>query len=357
MPSDHPSDRLVLPPVASPDRAAAVAPEAGLGLHRPGPTVPFRGIAWLDGRLVALGDPPAVEAAVRGGATSAWIDLDHEDHVRLSELAGCLGLHPLVVEDILEQNQRAKVELTEDVLHLVMFALHHNDELAATEIDFVLGDRFLLTAHGPRWDPWTIPHFRGGIEAFVAGGPDYVLWALVDALVDGYFPVFDDLGDRLDALQDEVIARPSRSLIERLFRLKSDTVVIRHAISPQREIFNQLTNREMRLVRPERVIYFRDVYDHLIRLTDELDTYRDTVGTTLDAYLTTVNNDLSEVMKRLTAVTVVIAGVGALAGFFGMSEAPAAAFFTEPIGFWVIVGAILALAAIATAYFRRIGWL
>ncbi len=350
-PVRSPADQPPLP--ASPARSASRAP-----YRRPaGSSVPFRGLAWVDGQLARLDDPDGVASAMRSGATCLWVDLDHEDQARLSALAGCLGLHPLVVEDILEQNQRAKVELTEDVLHLVMFALHHDGELEATEIDFVLGERFILTAHGPRWDPHGVPHFRGGAEPFLAGGPDYVLWALVDSLVDGYFPVFDELGDRLDELQDEVIARPSRALIERLFRLKSDTVVIRHAISPQREIFNQLTNREMRLVRPERIIYFRDVYDHLIRLTDELDTYRDTVGTTLDAYLTTVNNDLSEVMKRLTAVTVVVAGVGALAGFFGMSEAPAAAFLTEPIGFWVIVVAILALAVIATAYFRRIGWL
>jgi magnesium transporter len=319
--------------------------------------VPLRASAWRHGRLEHLSDPDAIGTAVAEPDTLIWIDLAHDDTVLLGTLAQQLGLHPLIVEDIHEQNQRAKVEVTGDVLHLVMFALDYDGELQPSEIDFVLGERFLLTAHDPGWDPHAILHFHMGPDPYLAGGPDYVLWALVDALVDGYFPVFDSIGDALDDLQDEVIGRPTRGLIERLFRLKRDLVQIRHAVNPQREIFNQLTNRELRLVRPERIVYFRDVYDHLIRLTDELDTYRDMVGTTLDAYLTTVNNDLSEVMKRLTAVTVVLAGVGALAGVFGMSEAGPALHGGELIGFWVVVALILALGAAATLYFRRTGWL
>jgi magnesium transporter len=319
--------------------------------------VPLRAVAWRHGSLEHLPDADAIGAALAVPDTLLWIDLAHDNTALLGALAKHLGLHPLVVEDIHEQNQRAKVELTDEVLHLVMFALDYDGQLEPSEIDFVLGKRFLLTAHDPGWDPHGILHFRAGLEPYLAGGPDYVLWALVDALVDGYFPVFDRIGDALDELQDEVIRKPARELIEHLFHLKRDLVQIRHAVSPQREIFNQLTNRELALVRPERIVYFRDVYDHLIRLTDELDTYRDMVGTTLDAYLTTVNNDLSEVMKRLTAVTVVLAGVGALAGIFGMSEAGPAAHGAELVGFWVVVAVILGLAAAATLYFRRTGWL
>jgi magnesium transporter len=317
----------------------------------------FRAWAWRDGRVEILPDVDAVGAAASDPGVTIWVDVAHDDPVILAELSAHLGLHELIVEDIVEQNQRAKFELTDHVLHLVMFALAYDGELESTEIDFVLGERFLLSAHAPTWDAQGGHHFRGGVDPFLAGGPDYVLWAIVDELVDGYFPVFDRLGDKLDDIQDEVVRKPSRGIVEDLFAIKRDLLAIRHAINPQREIFNQLTNRELTLVRPERIIYFRDVYDHLIRLTDELDSLRDMVGTTLDAYLTTINNDLSEVMKRLTAVTVILAGIAAIGGLFGMSEAPAVIAGREGMGFWVIVAISVGLGAIALAYFRRIGWL
>ena len=317
----------------------------------------FRAWAWHDGGLEVLGDVHAVKVAASHPGVTLWIDVAHDDTVLLAELAAVLGLHELVVEDIVEQNQRAKFELTDHVLHLVMFALAYAGDLESTEIDFVLGPRFLVTAHGPGWDPLASHHFRGGPGPFLCGGPDYALWAIVDSLVDAYFPVFDRLADRLDDIQDEVVRRPSRGIVEDLFKIKRDVLAIRHAINPQREIFNQLTNRELGLVEAGRIVYFRDVYDHLIRLTDELDSLRDMVGTTLDAYLTTVNNDLSEVMKRLTAVTVVLAGVGAIGGLFGMSEAGPAFAGAQGPGFWIVLGLAVTLAAVATAWFRRIGWL
>ena len=111
--------------------------------------------------------------------------------------------------------------------------------------------------------------------------------------------------------------------LERVFELKRQLIEVRRSISPVREVFNQLTNRDMPLIDEDEIVYFRDVYDHLIRLTDELDMYRELASATLDVYLTQVNNNLSVIMKRLTGVTVILAGIGAVAGIFGMSEANA----------------------------------
>ena len=124
-----------------------------------------------------------------------------------------------------------------------------------------------------------------------------------------------------------------------------------------REIFNQLTNRDLALIDREEVVYFRDVYDHLIRLTDELDNYRELVSGTLDVYLSTINNNLSVVMKRLTGVTVILAGIGAIAGIFGMSEAGSAFNGGEAIGFWIVTGFTVLAAVGAAAFLRRIGWI
>lgn len=316
------------------------------------------GLAWSksDGlrTLTGLAD---VQAAYEQPETRVWVDLRDPQHAVLTDLGACLGLHPLIIEDIGERNQRSKVELTGDVLHLVMFNLRYAGEMVADEVDIVLGQRFLLTAHDEGVDPRAAHFMRRDLSPYLASGPDYLLWALADWLVDGYFPVFDRLGDEIDQLGDDVMRRPSAWLVERLFQIRRELLVIRHAVMPQREIFNQLTNRDLPLIRPERIVYFRDVYDHLIRLTDELDSYRELVSTTLDIYLSQVNNNLSEIMKRLTATTVILAGIGAAAGIFGMSEAASAFDLRSSAGFWLITVALLGLGGLALAYFRRIGWI
>ena len=134
--------------------------------------------------------------------------------------------------------------------------------------------------------------------------------------------------------------------------LKRELLEVRRTASPTREVFNQLTNRELALIDPDETIYFRDIYDHVIRLTDELDNDRELAAATLDVYLTQVNNDLSRIMKRLTGVTVLVAGVGAIAGIFGMSEAA-----VEAGSFWVVTAVIAAGAAVAAVVLRRIDWI
>ncbi|MGZ3587470.1 MAG: magnesium transporter CorA family protein [Candidatus Limnocylindrales bacterium] len=317
----------------------------------------LRAAAWQDGALRQLASVDEVRAAYAAPGTTLWIDVQDPDSPMLAALAACLGLHPLIVEDILERNQRSKIERTGELLHIVAFALAYNGELSHTEIDMVLGQRFLLTAHDPEWRPMEMTRVRRDVATYLSGGADYLLWALVDELVDSYFPVFDRVGDGIEQLQDDVISRPTKWVVERLFQTRRDLLTIRHAISPQREIFNQLTNREEPLIAPERLLYFRDVYDHLIRLTDELDSFRELVSTTLDAYLSTINNNLSDIMKRLTGVTVVLAGIGAVAGIFGMSEAGAALADAERTGFWFITAAIVVGALAAAWVLHRIGWI
>ncbi len=287
-----------------------------------------------------------------------WIDVAGPSAEQVATITRRLDLHELVAEDILEGNQRAKIEVTADRIHIVMFALVYADPIRPIEVDIVLGDRFLMTAHGPEWDPRATHHLRGdGLASVLARGPDHLLWALCDDLVDGYFPPLDRLGDEIDLLQDAVIEHADPSTLERLFELKRELISIRRAAGPIREIFNQLTNRDLALVDTEEILYFRDVYDHLIRLTDELDTYRELVSGTLDVYLSTINNNLSLIMKRLTGVTVVLTGIAAIAGIFGMSEAGAAFTGGEANGFWLVTGVTVGLAFTMAFVLRRIRWI
>jgi magnesium transporter len=284
--------------------------------------------------------------------TTLWADLADPSPGQVEAVGAALLLHPLIVEDVLEGNQRAKLETTDSVVHLVLFALTHGRRFVASEIDLVLGRRFLLTVHDDAWDPRATHHLRGGLPSIMAHGPDHLLWAISDDIVDGYFPFADDLGDAIDEVQDAIITRPTTESLERLFELKRELIEVRRAAGPTREVFAQLTNRDLALIDPEELVYFRDVYDHVIRLTDEIDTYRELASSTLEVYLTQINNQLSVIMKRLTGVTVILAGIGAVAGIFGMSEAA-----VEAGNFWIVTGGIVAVAAGAAAVLRRIDWI
>jgi len=317
----------------------------------------FRIKALRAGAVETIDDPANLDALVADGSTRLWIDLTDPSPAAVAEIAGRLRLHPLVAEDIVEQNERAKVELIDGIIHLVMYALTRPDQVERHEIDLALGRQFLLSVHPAAWDPTTAHQLKMGLGPILERGPDFLLWALVDAIVDGYFPIFDGMADEIDGLQDEVVNNAVPATLEHVFRLKSELVSLRHVIAPSREIFSQLTSREFDLIGEAQVFYFRDVYDHLIRLTDEFDSFRELAAGTLEVYLSTINNNLSVIMKRLTGVTVVLAGIAALGGLFGMSEAGPALAGQEASGFWIVVVASIALAIVAIGLLRRIDWL
>ena len=294
---------------------------------------------------------------IGGGGPAVWVDLVAPTAAQALEVGKALSLHALIVEDILEGNQRAKIQSTDGVVHIVLFHLEYSESVSASELDIVLGDGFLLTVHDADWDPRSAHHLAGGVGAVLKRGPDHLLWAIADDLIDGYFPFADRIGDAIDEVQDAVVRKATPDSLDDLFTLKRELIEVRRRISPVREVFNQLTNRDEQLISEDEVVYFRDIYDHVIRLTDELDNYRELASSTLDVYLTQVNNNLSVIMKRLTGVTVILAGIGAVAGIFGMSEAGAAFNGGEATGFWAVTAFVVGVAVVAAVVLHRIDWI
>jgi magnesium transporter len=320
----------------------------------------IRVAAMVDGALRELEGDAALKALpglLTQPEACAWVDLAGPSPEQVEAVGSVLGLHPLVIEDVLEGNQRAKIETTDGVIHIVLFALDRTDSLAINEIDLVLGLSFLMTVHDASWDPRQSHQLRTNLSSVMSHGVDHLLWAISDDIVDGYFPYADRLGDAIDEIQDAVITQPTPQTLERLFALKRELIEVRRAASPTREVFNQLTNRDLTLIDGEEIVYFRDVYDHVIRLTDEMDNYRELASATLDVYLTQINNNLSVIMKRLTGVTVILAGVGAIGGIFGMSEAGTAVAGEAASGFWVVTALAVVAATAAAVFLRRIGWI
>jgi magnesium transporter len=318
----------------------------------------LRIVSLAGGKVVETDGVSNIDAAISGSDACAWLDLTNATPEAVEAITTRLRLHPLIAEDIVEGNQRAKIEVTDERIHLVLFAIALDaGHVRLDEIDVVLAEHFLLTVHSSDWDPRSIRRIRDSVAELLAHGPDHLLWAVVDSIVDDYFPLLDRVGDAIDDLEDRVVSDARPETLQDLFRLKRELLRVRRAVGPVRDIFNQLTNRDLALIDPDEILYFRDVYDHLIRLTDELDTYRELVSGSLDVYLSTINNNLSLIMKRLTGITVILAGIGAIAGIFGMSEAGTAFAGAEAAGFWLVAGATVALAFAMFFVLRRIDWL
>jgi magnesium transporter len=306
------------------------------------------------------GEPALAELRRAVGSRQArvWVDVCEPAPNLLAEVCQILELHPLLAEDLAERDQRAKLDQIDELFHLVVFSLGFDDgKFYDRELDFVLTKRVLLSSHSRWWDPRATHHIRIGVAEAMRRGVDFVLWALCDDTIDAYFPLLDRLGDEIDEIEDEVVARADRALLERLFELKRQLIQIRRITAPEREMFNILSSREETPISTDNRLYFRDGYDHLIRLTDELDTYRELASATLETYLSTVNNNLSLIMKRLTGVTVVVAGIGAVGGIFGMSEAQAAFRLDEGPGFWIVTAGCVLLAGLAAVILHKLDWI
>jgi magnesium transporter len=344
MAANQPNQGSPSDPAAGRIRIAASTADGGAGQD---------GVRELDGAAALA----ALPTLCREPGVSVWVDLTTPSAEQAQAVGAALALHPLIVEDVLEGNQRAKIETTDGVIHVVLFHLTYDEKVATSELDIVLGPGYLLTVHQSSWDPRDSNKLRSGIAPILRHGPDHLLWALADDIVDGYFPFADRLGYAIDEVQDQVVRNATPEVLEKLFLLKRELIEVRRAVSPVREVFNQLTNRDIALIDDEELVYYRDIYDHIIRLTDELDNYRELASATLDVYLSTINNNLSIIMKRLTGVTVILAGIGAVAGIFGMSEAGTALGGAEAPGFWMVTAITVGIAATAAAVLRRIDWI
>ena len=251
-----------------------------------------------------------------------WLHFDQPTEEELSFLQKELKIHHLTLEDIVNQNQRPKIESFEDYVYIAVHPLVRKEkwQTEPSELDLLLGRRWIVSVHyGPLAPLIKNSHLHERIPPALIRGTDFLLYVLVDLVVDSYFPLLDDIEDEIDSLEDRLLARAKTADMNRLLRLKRSLVHIRRAVSPQREVFNQLTRHDFPFVRPENLVYFRDVYDHLIRITEELDSLRDILSGALEIHLASASNQLNVTMKRLTAWGTIFVVITAIAGIYGMN--------------------------------------
>jgi magnesium transporter len=251
-----------------------------------------------------------------------WADMTGPESHHLELMEKTFGFHPLAIEDTRNQRQRPKVEEYADHLFLILNPIARDEEgVSFRELDVFIGRNYLVTVH-PEPDPVVdeVERRLGRRGNGKPVTPGYLLYALVDTVVDTYFPVLDQIDGELSDLEDELLEHPQEDALRRLLALKRSLVEVRRVIGPQRDMFNVLTRRDLELIEPELARYhFRDVYDHLLRITDTVDTFRDLLSSMVDVYMSAISNRLNTVVNRLTRVTVVIGAFAVITGFYGMN--------------------------------------
>ncbi|MBN2004292.1 MAG: magnesium/cobalt transporter CorA [Anaerolineae bacterium] len=254
-----------------------------------------------------------------------WLDLVEEPLENCAHIMrDVFAFHPLAVDDALEETHTPKVDDWESYLYMVLHAVAlnqaKNEELETLELDCFLGSNYLVTYQSHAIAAITrVWEFAQRDARLLQRGAANMLYGLSDALATDYMKVIEMLDEQLDLVEDRVFANPDNTLLEQIFTLKRTTLRLRRILAPQREVFNKLARNDYATIPEHQGIYFRDVYDHLVRLYDISDSMRDLVGGALDTYLSVVNNRMNDVMKTLTLITTLFMPLSFLAGFFGMN--------------------------------------
>jgi magnesium transporter len=309
-------------------------------------------------------DPDAIRKALAENDGLVWVDLlvDGADDVRL--LDEVFQFHALSIEDV--RNDRidpAKIDDHGSYIFLVVQALTayepHND-MEIMEVDFYLGPNYVVSCHRQPCGPLlTVFESRQRVIQLMRRSAPWLLHGLLDRIVDDYLPIVDALDESIDELQNEVLGRPHTSVLQRILVAKRNSLRLRRAASPQRDIINRLARGEFpQLIPAETSMYFRDIYDHLVRIEYLIEALRDLSDGALQTYLSVISNRLNEVMRVLTAVATIILPLTLIAGVYGMNfDDNVFPAFDSSWGFPIVSGGMIALGIAMLAYFRYRRWI
>ncbi len=254
-----------------------------------------------------------------------WIDFDNEPDALVEPiLTGIFHFHQLAVDDALDETHTPKVDDWGEYVYLVLNAMVFNESdglsLTTKELDVFLGKNYVVTHHDEPIS--SLDEARAAClrdERYTTNGPDHLLYKIIDDLIADYMPIVEAIDDQIDRVEDEVLIKAAPDTLERIFTLKRVLLSMRRILTPQREVLSKLARDDYQVVDPKDRIFFRDVYDHLVRLHDINESMRDLVGSALDTYLSVINNRMNEVMKTLTVITTLFMPISFITGFFGMN--------------------------------------
>lgn len=306
--------------------------------------------------------PGDLSASLAKKDGALWLDMPKPTEEDVRVLRDVFNFHPLAIEDATKQGQRPKIEEYEGYVFLTAHAVRPGakriTDIILDEVDIFFGPGYVVTTHRDTVPALDEARARlGRAPANLRGMADYALYTILDTVVDSYFPVIDALDVALDRLEDRLFVRPSSQTLDRLFALKRSLLQMRRVAAPMRDFFNVLTRRDLPFISRQTLVYLRDVYDHLLRITDLIDTHRDLLSGALDIYLSVVSNRLNEVVRRLTMITAIFALLAVITGIYGMNFDRAFPSFDWSYGFPFTIGVMLLLVGVLLLVFRRLRWL
>ena len=298
----------------------------------------------------------------RAKPTVTWIHVDGVHQVEIvSKLGECFGLHSLLLEDILHTDQRAKLENYDDHLFIVLKMLRYDEEagsITEEQVSIILGESFVLSFQEK--EGTVLNPLRGRIRdrkgRVRRAGADYLVYGILDAIVDSYFVVLEKIGEKIEQFEDEIVANPTRETLSLLQRLRREMIHFRRSVWPLREMIGSLHRGDSPWMQESTTPYLRDVYDHTVRQIETADTYRDILGSLLEIYLSSISNRMNEVMKVLTMFATIFIPLTFIVGVYGMN------FRCMPelewkAGYPILWAVMVAIAATLLIYFRRKKWL
>ncbi len=302
-----------------------------------------------------------------GPATTAWLDIDGLHEVALVEEVGeIFGLHPLTIEDIVNATQRPKIDIFDDYVYLVIKMPLYNDELNTIEMEqvsFVLKEHLLITFQEKKGDVFDgvrkrIFANKGRIRKM---GCDYLIYALLDALVDSYFGMLEKIGEYVEILELELVEDPVPATLQKIHALKREMILLRKSVWPLREVASSLQRDGIPFIGEGTAPFLKDLYDHVIQVLDTVETFRDIVSGMLDIYLSAMSNKMNEVMKVLTVFAVIFIPLTFIAGLYGMNFNPEVSPFNMPelnwaYGYPFALGLMALVAGFMCIYFKKKKW-
>ena len=294
--------------------------------------------------------------------TVTWINIDGIHEVDIIERIGKhFGIHPLLLEDIVNTDQRPKLEDFEDYIFVVLKMLSFDDKQRAMKIEqvsLIVGPNYVLTfqeREGDVFEPVRdrIRRAKGRIRKMSA---DYLAYALLDAIVDSYFVILEKIGDSIEELEGDLISQPDAKTLQSIHNLKREMIFLRRSIWPLREVTSAMSRNESILIKKSTEIFLRDVYDHTIQVIDTIEAYRDMISGMLDTYLSSISNRMNEVMKVLTIFAAIFIPLTFIAGIYGMNFT----FMPElgwRWGYFMVLAIMAAVVITMIVYFRRKKWM
>jgi len=279
----------------------------------------------------------------------------------ISDIGRYFDVHPLVLEDILNTNQRPKMEDYGKYLFLVLKMMMYKPKTGKIDIEqvsIIFGKNFIVSFQEKEGDVFDLirTRIRNKKGMIREQGEDYLLYALIDALVDNYFVVLEQIGEKIEVLEKEVLTNPSSSIMNNVHSLKRELISLRKSVWPLREVINNLQRVESRIISKATKIYFRDVYDHTVQVIDAVETFRDMSSGLVDLYLSSVSNKMNEIMKVLTIFAAIFIPLTFVAGIYGMNFE----FMPElkwRYGYFMVWGVIALITLGLIAYFRKKKWI